>query len=252
MPNRVIRDGYVESERVNRLSPHAECFFFRLMLKADDFGRFNAHTGLLRAHLYPLKLETIREADISRWLTEVEKAGLIALYEGPGGKRYLVIPNFDQRVRAEKSKFPDPPDSCLTDDRHMTVICQHSAALDGDGDGDGVEDEVSHTQGSQLAEIPSLEEVKAYADRIGLAPWRAEDWWREMESTGWMLKGQRLRKWRAGLDRVRVWWEEDGKPMKPPQRFPAESGRKPRGKPEGNLLQEKITVKAIKIDDGNA
>lgn len=129
MPNRVIREGYLESERINALTPPAEIFFFRLMLKADDFGRYTSHASLLKAHLFPLKIDRIRVADISRWIAECEKAGLIALYVSDS-KQYLLIRNFRQRLRMKKGVFPQPPkelqepeepDDCQTDDSHMTA-----------------------------------------------------------------------------------------------------------------------------------
>lgn len=128
MPNRVIREGILTSEPVNSLSWAAECFFMRLMLKADDFGRFDARESILRASLYPLKISQVREADITRWTAECQKAGLIALYEIEG-KRYLEIPKFDQRLRAKTSKWPTP-------DSHMSVTSQ-SSALGGGGGGGG-------------------------------------------------------------------------------------------------------------------
>ena len=137
MPNRIIREGILTSERVNRLAPQAELFYRRLMSVVDDFGRFTAHPGLLRSACYPLRVDEVREADISRWLAEVQLAGLIALY-AVAGKGYLEMIDFRQQVRAKVSKFPAP------DDEQLRISCvavatqlRASAHLDGDGDGDG-------------------------------------------------------------------------------------------------------------------
>lgn len=65
---------------------------------------------------------------------------------------------------------------------------------------------------------PSLEELLAYAQRIGLAPWKATDWFQEMEGCGWLdYKHRPIIKWQSVLDRVRVKWEADGRPMQPPR-----------------------------------
>lgn len=111
MPNRVLRD-WTGSDRINGLSVHAERFFTRLIMKVDDYGCFFADTRLLKANLYPLLLDTIREADLLRWLTECQKAGLIVLYERES-KKYLQILDFRQRLDRARSKFPVPTDNEL-------------------------------------------------------------------------------------------------------------------------------------------
>lgn len=117
MPNRILRD-YTYSEKVNALSWQAECLFIRLMTKADDFGSFHANTSLIKAALFPLRLDKIREADITRWLDELHKAGLIAFYKSES-KLYVVIRDFGQRLRNMKKRFPAPPEN-------MTATCSDS------------------------------------------------------------------------------------------------------------------------------
>lgn len=111
MPNRILRD-ITDSEKVNSLSSQAEVLFYRLMMKADDYGCFHAKSSLIKAALFPLRLDSVRETDITRWLAECEKAGLIAFYEADS-KPYLVIVNFGQRMRNMKKRFPTPPDNLL-------------------------------------------------------------------------------------------------------------------------------------------
>ena len=103
----MIRDC-TDSDKVNKLSAHAERFFYRLMMKADDYGLYFADTRLLKAHLFPLQMEETQEADISIWLNECKAQGLINVYS-QSGKNYLHILNFGQRLRTAKKRFPDPP-----------------------------------------------------------------------------------------------------------------------------------------------
>jgi hypothetical protein len=154
MPNRLIREGILTSDRVNALKPVAEVFYRRLMSVVDDWGRFSADPRLLRAHCYPLKIDAVREADIARSLAEVQGAGLIALY-AVDGKPYLELLDFRQQVRAKASKYPAPPatdthhppdtgttdaqqtqSTCAAPAKHVPSACAASAHLDGDGDGD--------------------------------------------------------------------------------------------------------------------
>ena len=104
----MLRD-WTKSEKMDVLTADAERFFTRLIMKADDFGCFYADTRLLKADLFPLKLDKIREADLLRWMDECQKAGLIVLYDS-GQKKYLQIVDFGQRKRSMNSKFPQPDD----------------------------------------------------------------------------------------------------------------------------------------------
>lgn len=106
MPNRMLRD-WTQSDKVNMLSVHAERFFVRLIMKVDDYGCFYADLRLVKANLFPLLIDNIREADLSRWMAECQKAGLIVLYES-NQKKYLQIIDFKQRLDRAKSKFPLP------------------------------------------------------------------------------------------------------------------------------------------------
>lgn len=64
---------------------------------------------------------------------------------------------------------------------------------------------------------PTLEEVLAYAQLIGLAAWKAEDWWNEMESVDWKdYRGRPVLKWQNSLVRVRTNWAANGSPMTQP------------------------------------
>lgn len=107
MPNRIIRDAILSSERVSSLGWPEEVFYRRLMSIVDDFGRYEANPQLLRSRCYPLQTDNVRAADISRWMAACQKAGLILGYE-VAGKQYLEVLNFGQQQRSA-SKYPPPP-----------------------------------------------------------------------------------------------------------------------------------------------
>lgn len=78
----------------------------------------------------------------------------------------------------------------------------------------------SPVQLRESADRPSLQEVIGYASTIGLATWKAEDWWQEMEGCGWIDHNRReVRNWQRILDRVRTKWEADGRPKSPPTNY---------------------------------
>jgi hypothetical protein len=144
VPNRILRDGILTSERVDALGLAAEVFYRRLMSAVDDQGRYYAHPSLLRAALYPLRLNRVSDADIEAWLSECGGVGLVRTYQ-VGGKRYLELLDFRQRVRSP-SKFPQPPAAdkcapgaatgptvareCPSDDGQTAVTCPPNARLD--------------------------------------------------------------------------------------------------------------------------
>ena len=112
MPSRLLREGILSSERVDQLDAAAEVFYRRLMSKVDDHGLYDARPSILRASLYPLRVDRVREADISRWIAACEKAGLIALYTHEG-KPYLQMRDTRWVARSEpKFPLPTPENSC--------------------------------------------------------------------------------------------------------------------------------------------
>ena len=65
-------------------------------------------------------------------------------------------------------------------------------------------------------EFPPWEHVKAYAITIGLAEWKALDWFDEMESCGWLdWQSRPVRNWQASIRRVKTKWEAAGRPAGP-------------------------------------
>jgi hypothetical protein len=113
MAQRLIRDC-TDSDKINKISRQAECFFYRLMMKADDYGNYHGDPRLLKSSLYPL-LENITVQEISNWVNEclavqgqMDGIGLIILYEHKG-KQFIHILNFGQRLRQARKRFPDAP-----------------------------------------------------------------------------------------------------------------------------------------------
>lgn len=139
MPNRILRD-WTDSHAVNVLSAEEERFFTRLLMKADDFGRFHGQDRLLNASLFPL--HKFDDAQVGEWCDACEKAEILKRYKDAKNREYIEILNFKQRTRQQISKFPNPNDRHMTVTRpsidgQLTVTRPSIDRLDGDGDGDG-------------------------------------------------------------------------------------------------------------------
>jgi hypothetical protein len=129
MPDRVVRQDILTSDSVNSLSWAAEIFYRRLMSLADDYGRYEARPSLLRASLYPLKLDRVSEPDVVKWMGECSEAGLVRVYT-VNGREYVEILKFGQRLRAMKSRYP-APDGNREHSPSSADICQQMLSTAG-------------------------------------------------------------------------------------------------------------------------
>lgn len=207
MPNRYIREGIITSEAVCSLTWPAEVFYRRLLNKVDDFGRYTAHPALLRAALYPLQLEKVREADMPRFLAECETAGLMSVYRVES-KPYLALYKWE-RGRATASHYPDPPARLPDSGEPLASGGKFSGSTGGLGDVSGIAPKLGAgapenppTPIPTTIEPPLLRsgapkskaEVLTEAERFmptssvrdkpdaGFVDW----WWDEQEKRGWV------------------------------------------------------------------
>lgn len=107
MPTRYLKQGICDSETINSLSDAAECLFYRLLVTADDFGRADGRPLVVKSRCYPIK-ESVTVKSIEKGLAELEQYAVIERYV-VDGKPYLQILKWDNKPRAGKSKFPQPP-----------------------------------------------------------------------------------------------------------------------------------------------
>jgi hypothetical protein len=132
LPNRLLREGICTSELINMLEAEEEVMFYRLLVVCDDYGYADARPAILKAQCFPLK-ESVKPADIERWLSAIAGKSLIARYRKEG-KPFLAVSKWEQRVRS-RQRYPSPSDDgCTPIDGQLTVIC---LAPDGLGKGKG-------------------------------------------------------------------------------------------------------------------
>lgn len=120
MPNRMIREGLMESEAVLSLPAEGRWLFVTILLSADDVGLFEAT---------PFKLA--RRADVRREMAEkllqmLVDADLVRLYQ-VDGKAFGFIPRFGQRLQIKRAKHPAPPAALLVDDADALNKIKHLA-----------------------------------------------------------------------------------------------------------------------------
>ena len=114
-----IRLSLCRSESLNRLSYFDQCLFFRLIVLADDFGRFDARPAIIKGSGFPLDQSATPE-EIMAGLARIESEGMIQIYEVEG-KSYLQMSAWNkfQRLRNSKQKYPPP--GGFSDDSHKVA-----------------------------------------------------------------------------------------------------------------------------------
>ncbi len=112
MPNRIIKESVCTSETIDQMTWFEECFYTRLWTACDDYGRMDARPAILKSKLFPLK-DRLSLKDIQNALQKMADIGCVITYECDG-KPYLYLPSWEvhQQVRAKKSKYPAPGDTC--------------------------------------------------------------------------------------------------------------------------------------------
>lgn len=135
MPNRLLKEGIVDSSLINELTPEEEVFFYRLLVVCDDFGRMDARLPILKSRCFPLK-DSVKLEKIDGWLRSLVRQELAICYQ-VDGKPYLEILKWEQRVRS-KGKYPS------ADCGQMTDIGQSDVSVGkGKGKGKGASNTIS-------------------------------------------------------------------------------------------------------------
>lgn len=269
MPNRILKESICTSEELAAISPEAEVLFYRLIVKADDFGLFHGNPKLLASLLFPLT--TPPEKKVEAWLVELCSAGLVQLYE-IDGKRYLKLVSFSkhQQPRAKNSKFPHPQayaSNCNQMQAYASNCGQMLPINDNDNGNDNVCDNdnglycTEPTDGSSMPEPEQPEErpiitlplndgteypiLQADVDQwSGLYP--AVDVMQQLRAMrGWLDANPTKRKTKAGVRRFINSWlaREQDKGGSAPRRSPKKSGK---GDPESKRQMQEFSEWAFR------
>lgn len=112
MPNRILKESICTSDSVDGLTWFEEVLFYRLIVNCDDYGRFDGRTAVIKNRLFPLK-ENLTLKNVSAAINNLARAGLVVLYVFED-KPYLYLPGWNehQTVRAKRSKYPTPDETC--------------------------------------------------------------------------------------------------------------------------------------------
>lgn len=127
MPNRIIKESICTSDSIWKLDWFEECFFYRLIVNCDDFGRFDARYQVLKSKLFPLiEDKKLPMQKIKKALEKLSVVGCVTLYESDG-KPFLQINSWEkhQTIRNKKSKYPS-----FNDKNSIEINCKQLQADD--------------------------------------------------------------------------------------------------------------------------
>lgn len=158
MPNRILKESICISETLAGISAEAERLWWRIIAKADDFGRFDAKPEIIHGQCMTAFLHSVKTREIARWLGELVSARLLYIYE-VAGKTYLQIATWDQHQqrRAKYSKYPAPPNPA----KQVLADASNSAQLPA---------YAPEERGTRNEESRHEDEPKASSDPSGSAP----------------------------------------------------------------------------------
>lgn len=88
-----------------KLNFAAQNFYWTLRTHLDPMGRHLADPDILVSTLFPLKRSHVRRADISRWLAECQKAGVLRCYADTKGRACVEVKDGVQRMKNQSSKL---------------------------------------------------------------------------------------------------------------------------------------------------
>ncbi len=115
MPQRFLRPGLTNSERFNKVSLHAQSLWLRILTRVDDFGRYDARASVLAGELFSVWNElhpedAVNPQRIPALRCELQAAGLAEFYTSEG-KEVVQLLQWEERARANRSKWPNPQES---------------------------------------------------------------------------------------------------------------------------------------------
>jgi len=165
MPNRMLRD-WTDSLRFESMPPTAERLFVRLIMKADDYGRFHADPRLVRAACFPL--EDCTTEQVAADLKDIAQRGLTYHYT-VDGRDYLAIINYGQRLKQSRPKFP-PEDGKEDEWKPTSGNFREVPARRGRGRGsESVSRSVSRSESGSAHALPAqIVDIKTRQDAIAV------------------------------------------------------------------------------------
>jgi len=103
VPDRILREALLNSDRWNDLHVDARDLYIRLLLCVDDFGCFDGRESVIRAEAYP----TLYDAEPRPLIAKLHAADMLVRYSN-AGKPYIALTRWPNELLGRR-RFPAPP-----------------------------------------------------------------------------------------------------------------------------------------------
>lgn len=233
MPNRILRDKICKSRSLAALSWFEEVLFYRLIVSADDYGRFDGDPQIIKGICFPRRKD-LTEKQISDALQKLSTVGLILVYEYDGDSiLQLITWNVYQNIRAKNSKYPEFNDNCRvlyeneSTCEHLQTyanICSRIRIRESYSYSNSESNARENARGKYSNVILSEEELARFKVDY------PEDWEIRIEHMSFYLHTHPRKKYHDHLAMLMAWAEEDRKK--------AQSGEKANAPPKSDIPQK--------------
>lgn len=212
------------SETIDALTWFEEVFFYRLMVKCDDFGRCDGRLKIIKGHCFPLK--DITEGELDKALNKLSLVGLIRRYT-VGGHPYIQFVTWEkhQTVRNKKSKYPSIEEgeeqlpsienNCMQMNAIASLIQSNPIQSESNPNPIQSLEEGEKTKRKEKRFVPpTLEEVQAYITENNYII-DAQKFIDYYQSNGWIVGKTKMKDWKAT---VRGWERREQERFKKTQK----------------------------------
>lgn len=104
---RTIKPEFWASESIGRLSRDARLLFIGFWSLSDDSGRGRGALQTISGSLFPYDSDA--QKHLPKWISELEREGMVRLYKCQDGNTYFDIPNWLKHQKIEKPSAPKFP-----------------------------------------------------------------------------------------------------------------------------------------------
>lgn len=210
MGNRILKESITTSEEIDKLTWFEEVLFYRIIIKADDYGILDARPKILKSYCFPLK-EGVTVKDIEKGLSRLSTVGLVRVYEDKRGRPFLRLCTWGEHQRLRNSKHRYPEEEALNEDSPQVAASCGKLPPESEFEYEfEIEEEKEKRKREKSSRFspPTLEEVSKYCLERGnnVDPKRFFDFY---AAGHWKdSKGEPVRNWKQ---RVISWEKDDNK-----------------------------------------